>query len=77
MNYESVYFRVIRGELLIFFTTDCTEITDVLTDFNSSYTHVPGVPGSSFYQCSLIIDGCKTMRLKRIFGTAAYLCKLP
>ncbi|MBP1675320.1 MAG: hypothetical protein H6Q24_1458 [Bacteroidetes bacterium] len=37
---------------LFFFTTDCTEITDVLTDFNSSYTHVPGVPGSSFYQCS-------------------------
>jgi hypothetical protein len=52
MNYESMYFRVIRGELLIFFTTDCTEITDVLTDFNSSYTHVPGVPGSSIYQCS-------------------------
>jgi hypothetical protein len=52
MNFESVYFGVIRGEFLILFTTDCTEITDVLTDFNSSCIHVPGVPGSSFYQCS-------------------------
>jgi len=33
MNYKSVYFRVIRGEFLIFFTTDCTEITDIFTDF--------------------------------------------
>ena len=32
MNFKSVYFRVIRGEFLYFFTTDCTEITDVLTD---------------------------------------------
>ena len=53
MKFKSVYFRVIRvirGEFLYFsFTTDCTEITDVLTDFNSSYINVPGVPGSYFY----------------------------
>jgi len=33
MNIKSVYFRVIRGEFL--FTTDCTEITEILTDLNS------------------------------------------
>ena len=49
MNYKSVYFRVIRGEFLYFsFTTDCTEITDVFTDFNSSYINITGVPGSYF-----------------------------
>jgi len=28
MDFKSVYFRVVRGEFLYSFTTDCTEITD-------------------------------------------------
>ncbi len=46
MNYKSVYFRVISGEFLYFFTTDYTEITGVLTDCNISYINITGEPGS-------------------------------
>jgi len=28
MDFKSVYFCVVRGEFLDFFTRDCTEITD-------------------------------------------------
>ena len=55
MNYKSVYFRVIRGEFLYFsFTTDCTEITDILTDFNSGNKHVPGVLRSYYFDVGAV-----------------------
>jgi len=54
MNFKSVYFRVIRGEFLFIFTTDCTEITDISMDFSSGYNYVPGVLRSYYFDVGAV-----------------------